>query len=192
MLTFCLIAAHCVKNKGPNDFIVRLGEWDVEKAYELFPHADYEVVKIVIHEKFYAPSLQNDIALLFLKTEVKFTETVDTICLPTQDQPIDMTICFATGWGRSKFRKENNEEQHSVPKILKKIELPTVEHGDCQRKMRKTRLSRRFILHDSFMCAGGEEGIDACKGDGGSPLVCPVAGVKNKYYQAGIVAWGEQ
>ena len=41
------------------------------------------------------------------------------------------------------------------------------------------------------MCAGGEPGKDACKGDGGSPLVCPVDGKAGHYYQAGIVAWGE-
>lgn len=80
--------------------------------------------------------------------------------------------------------------QSYYPRILKKIELPTVQHADCQTKMRRTRLGRRFILDNSFMCAGGEAGIDTCKGDGGSPLVCPVAGVQNKYYQAGIVAWG--
>lgn len=31
---------------------------------------------------------------------------------------------------------------------------------------------------------------DTCKGDGGSPLVCPVNGKAGHYYQAGIVAWG--
>ena len=38
------------------------------------------------------------------------------------------------------------------------------------------------------MCAGGIGGVDTCKGDGGSPLVC-----KNRngpWYQAGIVSWG--
>lgn len=27
-------------------------------------------------------------------------------------------------------------------------------------------------------------------GDGGSPLVCPIPGRYQQYYQAGIVAWG--
>ncbi|KAG6465667.1 hypothetical protein O3G_MSEX015303 [Manduca sexta] len=40
------------------------------------------------------------------------------------------------------------------------------------------------------MCAGGEPGRDTCKGDGGSPLVCPSEYEKDRYVQNGIVAWG--
>lgn len=54
------------------------------------------------------------------------------------------------------------------------MELPVVKHKTCQDKLRQTRLGRLFELHRSFMCAGGEAGKDTCKGDGGSPLVCPM------------------
>ena len=65
-----------------------------------------------------------------------------------------------------------------------------------------SRLGPSFLLHPGFICAGGEEGKDACKGnsvfslsssyplwpgDGGSPLVCDMGGV---WQLAGIVSWG--
>ena len=43
---------------------------------------------------------------------------------------------------------------------------------------RTTRLGEFFELHKSFNCAGGVGGEDACTGDGGGPLVCPVSGVQ--------------
>lgn len=56
--------------------------------------------------------------------------------------------------------------------------------------LRKTRLGSGFKLHKTFVCAGGEENKDACKGDGGSPLMCPFSPGEARYFQAGIVAWG--
>merc|ERR1712080_775587 len=53
-----------------------------------------------------------------------------------------------------------------------------------------TRLGRRFKLGDSFICAGGVGQKATCKGDGGSPLVCPSKYDPNTYVQSGIVAWG--
>lgn len=32
---------------------------------------------------------------------------------------------------------------------------------------------------------GGERGKDTCKGDGGSPLVCPIPGKFERYFQSG-------
>lgn len=48
-------------------------------------------------------------------------------------------------------------------KILKKVELPVVPHNACEASLRKTRLGKLFILHDSFICAGGEADKDTCK-----------------------------
>lgn len=46
--------------------------------------------------------------------------------------------------------------------ILKKIQLPIVQKVQCQDALRKTRLGNLFKLHESFICAGGEPGVDTC------------------------------
>jgi hypothetical protein len=38
-----------------------------------------------------------------------------------------------------------------------------MESEKCMEILRTTRLGPKFILHDSFTCAGGEEGKDTCK-----------------------------
>ena len=55
----------------------------------------------------------------------------------------------------------------------------------------KTDIGKRFLLDDSFICAGGQAGVDTCRGDGGSPLMCPMANDPEYYVQTGIVAWGK-
>ncbi|XP_055622569.1 uncharacterized protein LOC129766127 [Toxorhynchites rutilus septentrionalis] len=180
-----LTAAHCVQNKQPESIKVRLGEWDTQTTNEIYDHQDRNVVDMVVHDKFYKGGLFNDVALLFLEKPAEFIETVNTICLPPQDFNFDMNRCFASGWGKDVFGKEGKYQV-----ILKKIELPVMPFAQCQTALRTTRLGKRFILNKSFICAGGEAGRDTCKGDGGSPLVCPIPGTENRYYQAGIVAWG--
>lgn len=60
-----------------------------------------------------------------------------------------------TGWGKDLFGKDGKYQV-----ILKKIELPVVPHTQCETAMRGTRLGKRFNLHNSFICAGGEPGKD--------------------------------
>merc|ERR1712013_464214 len=92
---------------------------------------------------------------------------------------------FGTGWGKDKF---GSAGQYQV--VLKEIDLPVVSNYECQDKLRSTRLGQNYKLHDSFICAGGVNGKDTCKGDGGSPLVCPSKYDPDTYVQAGMVAWG--
>lgn len=47
--------------------------------------------------------------------------------------------------------------------IMKKVPLPIVEFGTCQRALQGTRLGDKFRLDQSFICAGGVEGIDTCQ-----------------------------
>jgi len=54
---------------------------------------------------------------------------------------------------------KNGVEQH----ILKKIDMPIVQHDKCLDLLRKTRLGSNYHLHESFLCAGGELGKDTCQ-----------------------------
>lgn len=180
-----LTGAHCVQNKSPGELKVRGGEWDTQTENEIYPHQDRTVSDIVVHPEYYKGGLYNDIALLFLNAPMNLGESVQTVCLPPSAAKFDHQRCFASGWGRNVFGKLG-----SYQAILKKIDLPVVPRAQCQAALRTTRLGSKFVLHNSFICAGGETGKDTCKGDGGSPLVCPIEGSYQHYYQAGIVAWG--
>nr|CAD7414604.1 unnamed protein product [Timema poppensis] len=180
-----ITAAHCVNGKNPSQLKIRAGEWDTQTKNELFTHQDRDVSKVIVHDKYYGGALYNDVALLVLSEPVVLGNNVEVVCLPKQGEVLDHSRCFASGWGKDVFGKEGRYQV-----ILKKVELPIVPRNQCVDALRKTRLGPYFKLHESFICAGGEMGRDTCKGDGGSPLVCPIANNPNQYIQAGIVAWG--
>ncbi|XP_041784738.1 phenoloxidase-activating factor 2-like [Anopheles merus] len=180
-----LTAAHIVYNKQKDKLILRAGEWDTQTRNELYKHQDRQVYQVITHEAFNKGSLANDVALVILTDPFLLAENIQPICLPPRGTTFDYQHCFASGWGKDQFGKAGKYQV-----ILKKIELPVVPHANCQEALRTTRLGRRFALHQSFLCAGGVAGQDTCRGDGGSPLVCPIPGSPTHYYQAGIVAWG--
>lgn len=177
-----LTGAHCVYGLAPGDIQVRVGEWQVNSYHEPLKYSDYPVSGIVMHPDFNNNNLHNDIAILTLSTPIEFNYHVNSICVPDGTQSFSGTRCFATGWGKDSF-----EGNYQV--ILKHVDLPLVDHYSCQEKLRKTRLGKYFRLHDSFICAGGEEGKDACTGDGGGPLVCKDSNT-GSYFVKGITAWG--
>merc|ERR1712179_827935 len=182
-----LTAAHCVDKfrQTPTELKIRCGEWDTQNQTEPYPHQDRYVQALNIHPEFDGRNLHNDFAVLFTSEDFVLSSHIDTVCLPQADELFDGTTCFATGWGKDKF---GSAGQYQV--VLKEIDLPVVSNYECQDKLRSTRLGQKYKLHDSFICAGGVNGKDTCKGDGGSPLVCPSKYDPNTYVQAGMVAWG--
>jgi secreted trypsin-like serine protease len=190
-----LTAGHCVDKFNGRDSAtgqlettlkVRCGEWDTQTESEPYQHQDRYVGDLYIHPEFFGGALFNDVALLFTTESFVLDHNLDTICLPQPGETFVDDTCFATGWGKDKFGKDGNYQV-----ILKEIDLNVTDNEYCQTQLRKTRLGKRFRLHPSFLCAGGgDSGKDTCKGDGGSPLVCPSKYNPNSYVQAGIVAWG--
>lgn len=173
-----LTAAHCVKNM--RQLKIRAGEYDSQKENKKYPYQEQEVDSIKIHKKFNPVNLINDIALLFLKRPIQLEEHIDLICLPPANTVLEKK-CVANGWKKETFGKEG---------VLSRIELPIVPREECVEDLRRTKLGKAFLLHESFVCAGGEAGVDTCQGDGGSPLVCLTEVETERYFQVGIVAGG--
>jgi len=178
-----LTAAHVIKDYKPKDLRIRLGEWDVNNDSEFYTHIEFDATDIFIHDDFYPGNLYNDIAMVRLKGYVDFARNphVSPVCLPDHVENFSGQRCYVSGWGKDAFT--SGSYQH----VLKEVELPILSHNQCENMLRRTRLGPSFILHEGFICAGGEEGKDACKGDGGGPLVCEVNGISKL---AGIVSWG--
>lgn len=161
-----LTAAHCVDAIPHERLFVRAGEWDTRSNDEPSPHQNRQVQRIIIHPNYNSRTISNDIALLILAEPVRLANHINTICLPPPQHRFPPTgRCFVSGWGKDNYGGR-------FQAILKRVSVPLVDRATCQRALRRTGLGRFFRLHHSFLCAGGEQG-DSCRGDGGSPLVCP-------------------
>ncbi|KAK7076581.1 Trypsin-like serine protease [Halocaridina rubra] len=180
-----LTAAHKVHQT--QNIKVRLGEHDVRNPsdHPQFPHVEVQIDRVIVHPGFSPDTLNNDVALLHLSQPVA-TQTlphIGTACLPEQGQIFHGQACWVTGWGKDAF-----EQGGSFQNLMKKVDVPIVDPFTCESRLRNTRLGPSFILDkNSFLCAGGIFGKDACTGDGGAPLVCPT---NRGWTVVGLVAWG--
>ncbi|XP_066249867.1 uncharacterized protein [Euwallacea similis] len=179
-----ITAAHCVKQYTNYDLRVRLGEWDVNHDVEFYPYIERDIAALTVHPEFYAGTLANDIAILRMNTPVDWTKHphISPACLPHPQDDYTGARCWTTGWGKDAFGDFGKYQN-----ILKEVDVPIVNFGQCQRQLQNTRLGYEFKLHPGFICAGGEEGKDACKGDGGGPMVCERGGT---WQLVGVVSWG--
>jgi len=187
-----LTAAHCVDSVsnsgyGSSSLVVRCGEWDTQGDHEPLNHQDRNAQTVIIHPGFNKKNLNNDVAVIVMQEEFILSHHVGTMCLPNQDDysNINWEKCVATGWGKDEWGKEG-----SYQVVMKQIELDMVDPITCQNDLRTTRLGEYFKLHESFACAGGKEGEDACTGDGGGPLVCPVVQPQVDYDDDEIIVDG--
>ncbi|OQV17986.1 putative Coagulation factor XI [Hypsibius exemplaris] len=177
---FILTAAHCISKHKHRNLIVRLGEYDVQETSEP-PFQDYKVVDAIIHAGYHSGTLRNDMAVLVLDAPVKFNAYIAPVCLPEPGASYGPALCTVTGWGK------NTIAHGKWSSRLKGVDVPLVTNEFCENSYRKSpELGGYFNLDNSFVCAGAP-GKDACFGDGGSPMVCPINGV---YQLVGLVSWG--
>ncbi|KXJ23503.1 Plasma kallikrein [Exaiptasia diaphana] len=171
-----ITAAHCFKNNPtPADYKVTAGEFNLGE--DEGDEQDMDIDKIINHPDFdrSISSRDFDIALLKLKTNIRYDENVRPICLPSERFPPG-TECTVSGWGKL------NEENSEMPSRLRQAVVPLVSQEDCERAYRG--------INSRMLCAGFPQGgTDSCNYDSGGPLVC-----KNKsgvWEQVGVVSFGK-
>lgn len=196
---YVLTAAHCI-SAIPETWVpvrVRLGEWDTETDMDCEvdsrgnrdcsdPHIDVDIEKVISHENYVASSKSQpyDIALIRLARSIPYTDFIRPICLPLKDilkrSSFEGSVMDVSGWGKTEHGTSSN--------VKLKAEVPIVTLSDCQRVYSQ----RSVDLTNSQMCAGGQQGIDSCRGDSGGPLIGLDSSNKQRvyYFIAGVVSFG--
>ncbi|KFU93054.1 Serine protease 55, partial [Chaetura pelagica] len=160
-----LTAARCFAEEVPPDLIVVMGGIDLE-----LPLEEYHLDRLILHEKFNRTSLQNDIALILLRSPIEFSNKKIPICLPFMYDTDMWQHCWVTGWGTT--------SEGSL--VLQKTQMKVISREHCS--------DRILLLGDNMLCAEVQRAEErTCKVDNGGPLVCSYWNTM-KWFQVGIVS----
>ncbi|TDH06359.1 hypothetical protein EPR50_G00132510 [Perca flavescens] len=175
--SWVLTAAHCLENNLW--FRVRLG--DYLRFKDEGTEVTLKVEKAFKHPNYDSERVDNDIALLRLKTPAPLSKYIVPVCLPGRQMAervlhLNGTLTVVSGWGKD---DPNRTEMSSVLNIIK---IPLVDHSLCARQMSNN-------ISDNVLCAGvlGKK-MDACEGDSGGPMVTLY---RDTWFLLGLVSWGE-
>ncbi|XP_056382424.1 prothrombin isoform X1 [Hyla sarda] len=190
-----LTAAHCIfyppwdKNFTTEDLLVRIGK-HYRAKYERTTEKILQLERIIVHPKYnWKENLDRDIALMQLKKPVAFTNYIHPVCLPTKEIVQKFLQSGfkgrVSGWGNLQETWSTGGPQ--LPSALQQINLPVVEQEKCKS-------STKIKVTDNMFCAGyspeDSKRGDACEGDSGGPFVMKDP-ISKRWYQMGIVSWGE-
>lgn len=137
-------------------FVVRLGDQNIRSRNDNVQELDVAVDEIVVHENYDKMSKQNDIALVRLKTFVRFTNLIRPACLQQQSNN-EEAKALATGWGRI-----GNANDASSSDELLKVQLDILSINQCKDYFKQ---DKRIIINQNEICAGVLlGGRDSCLG----------------------------
>ena len=135
------------------------------------------IISASLPTEFYAGNLQNDIAVLVLDPPVEGLPHVQPACLPAPHAEFAHQHCWVPGWGQARHVAGDIHDPSSYSWVLREAPVAVVPASSCQHHLRTTQLGPFYQLpRRGALCAAGRGGSDACFGDGGGALVCPLSG----------------
>ncbi|XP_052749483.1 chymotrypsin-C-like [Galleria mellonella] len=182
--TFVLTAAHCTTINGEPVLAELLSI--IFGKYHLtggdVATQEREVHQVIVHEEYNARKLDNDIALLKLKTEVTYDDYVQPACLwhanAYKKLPTGTIKGTVVGWGFN-----HNDQLSST---LHQVTLPKILDGPCIKS--NTAFFGRLLNNRKF-CAGYRNGTSACNGDSGGAYQVFVPDVTGESSANATGAW---
>ncbi|XP_072946386.1 elastase-1-like [Epargyreus clarus] len=165
--TAVLTAAHCVTIRGnpvaPELLSVILGKYNLIGGD--LETQEREVHSVIAHENFDPKHyLENDIALLKLKSEATYNDYVQPACIwynQAQERlPSGDVLGSVVGWGF--------DQTDSLSSQLRQTFMPKIRDVTC---IRMNPLFYGNALNDKKFCAGYANGTSACNGDSGGGFV---------------------
>uniref|UniRef100_A0A665W426 Suppressor of tumorigenicity 14 protein homolog n=1 Tax=Echeneis naucrates TaxID=173247 RepID=A0A665W426_ECHNA len=174
-----LSASHCFVTSSPENHIA--SNWQTYSGMQdQYNHENVQrrsLKRIISHPDYNQMTFDYDIALLELSEPLEFTNTIQPICLPSSSHVFHAGMsCWVTGWGAL---REGGQKAQLLQKASVKIINDTVCNIVTEGQLTSRMLCSGFLVG----------GIDACQGDSGGPLACFEE--SGKWFQAGIVSWGE-
>jgi len=163
---------------------IRCGEHNVKEDNTYLPSQESVVREIILHPNYDPRRIHYNLAILVTEYNFVYQSHIGPVCLPSPNENFDnRKDCWSSGWGSD----SSDVTQGLFSDTLKKIDMPIVPPNKCRNIFRRNNLPSSRV-HPSWLCVGGVENKDTCKGDGGSPHVC--FNKKNKYVLVGSVSHG--
>ena len=149
-----ITAAHCVIRRSPKTLKVLLGDYNTQRFDR--HEKEYSLRRIIIHPR-YTGGSTHDIAMLQSENEIKFTDYIRPLALPSPETSIkNGEILSAAGWGVTRYGER-------IPSpVLLGVNIRYVPTQTC-------RNAYGFVT--SLHICAASSGKDSCQGDSGGPLI---------------------